>query len=741
MQEYTYINVGLDRPLRKNFHYKLQGTHSSEIIGSRVQVNFANKDQIGIVVSIVDPKDITYDVNKIKLAKLLDKKSLISKDVFDTIVFGANFYQYPLGQALKVALPKLLRDGAAATYESIFSYKLANFTTDISPNLKGHMQQKLVELLKKGPILRSTLLDMGFAQSTIGSLEKKGLIVKFDANELEFKTYDQIKPILKEENLKLNDEQQQATDAINSADCFKVFLLNGITGSGKTEVYLQAIYNTLSKGKRALVLVPEIALTPQTFERFFRRFNVPVSSMHSSVSQREKLDAYLDMLYKKSGILIGTRSALFTPIENLGLIIVDEEHDSSFKQADNFRYHAKYLAIIRAKYNNCPIVLGSATASLESVYNCKLGKYTLLNLTKRAGGAIVPQINIIDLKQEPVSEGYNTGCSQQAEFAIGQETVKGNQVLLFLNRRGYSHHLICHQCGHIFTCKNCDNPMTVHKNGHKLHCHICDHITKIPDMCPKCGSFDLYETGFGTQMVEEYLSLRYPDVKVQRIDSDSITNKNQLHEALDKIRKKQCALILGTQIVAKGHDFPDVTLVTIIDIDSGLFSDDFRALEYSAQLITQVAGRAGRAKKQGIVQIQTHHPDHALLKMISDPAVSYLDIANALLENRRELNLPPYSFQAFLLANSTIRENAYNMLKDVYDNFSSIAKELDVAFGIVMSDKIEKRNNRYNFHILLQAKDRQKLYILLNQIGAFIDSYKFANDTRFAFEVDPINMY
>ena len=464
--------------------------------------------------------------------------------------------------------------------------------------------------------------------------------------------------------------------------------------------------------------------------------------MHSALSDRERLDAYIDMATSKSGILIGTRTALFTPIPNLGLIVIDEEHDSSFKQNDSFRYHARNLAIMRAKLNNCPIVLGSATPSLETIYNVQKGVYQKIDLTIRAGGATVPNFELIDLRNEPLTDGLKTGICQTLEDEIGEETAKGNQVLLFLNRRGYAHHLVCHQCGHVFVCPNCDNLLTVHKKANRLQCHVCENFYEIPKTCYVCGNDELVEQGFGTEQVSEFLEHRYPDIGVERIDRDSVTTKKQLETKLNRIRQGTSKIMLGTQMLAKGHDFPDVTLVGILDVDSSLFSDDFRSLENTAQLLTQVSGRSGRGKKQGKVVIQTHHPDNLLINQLIDPNCNYMTIADDLLETRKSMMLPPFSSQAFILCNSQNRTKAFNFLSDVYRKLNNLKDDYpNLALTHVLSDKMEKVQNRYHFHILVTSINRKALNLFLTNVRKLVSEESLPNDVRFAIEVDPITMY
>ena len=489
------------------------------------------------------------------------------------------------------------------------------------------------------------------------------------------------------------------------------------------------------------MLVPEIALTPQTFRRFYQRFKVPIATMHSNLSNRERMDAFLDMHYGRAAILIGTRSALFTSIPDLGLIVIDEEHDSSFKQADGLRYHARTLALQRAQLCNCPVILGSATPSLESIYQCMLGNFKRLDLRHRAQSARLPDITLIDLRQEQLSDSVIAGLGTVLENAIGLATAMHNQAILFLNRRGFSHSMVCHECGHIIACASCDNQMTVHRALGQLRCHICDATMPIPNRCPYCQTEDsLVEIGVGTEQVESYLQSRFMDVGIERIDRDNITCKKDLDQALERVTTHKSEILVGTQMLAKGHDFPDVTLVGILDVDSGLFCDDFRGWEYTAQLITQVAGRAGRSGKKGCVYIQTRFPEHPLLINLVAPNFDYVKLSEQLLELRFETKMPPYTYQAHIMANSRNREHAFNCLRQI---FSALDHRPDLLHNIsispILPDRIEKRFNRFHFHVSLTAADPQSRAILLNFIVQRYQELPGPADLRFAIDVDPIN--
>ncbi len=739
----VYVKVAVNRPLRDTFAYKVEAPDPKALPGARVRARFAGSETVGIITAVCGAGGTGIEPSRIQKAELLDPDGLIPGDVRAMVEFGSRYYHHPVGQCYATAIPKLLRDGARCAYAEIPALEAApSQDPKAIARIRSKEQLQILEILSHGAVRRRELRERGFSSQSENALIKRGLALKADLSG-SFTPWRELGgDLLREEPPVPDPEQQQAIGAISSCEGFGAFLLDGVTGSGKTEVYLRAIEHALSKGRAALVLVPEIALTPQTFNRFYRRFRVPVTSMHSQLSDRERLDAYIDMASGRAAIIIGTRTALFTPIPNLGLIVLDEEHDTSFKQTDGFRYHARSLALVRARECGCPVVMGSATPSLESYFNVERGLFKKLDLKKRAGGALMPDFEIVDLRSEPLTDGLPAGIGETLEQAIGEETARGNQVLLFLNRRGYSHHMFCHSCGHVFTCPSCDNPLTVHRAQGRLKCHVCECSLPIPRTCPECGAQALMETGFGTEQTEDFLRKRYPDIGIERIDRDTVATKAALEERLSRIRSGESRILLGTQMVAKGHDFPDVTLVGILDVDSGLYSDDFRAREYSAQLLTQVAGRAGRAAKHGRVLVQTHSPDSLLLNELVDPKVPYDAIASELLEERRKMDLPPATSQAFLLSNGTDRNRAYALLMQVRQALDGpCAKWPGVKVSPVLSDKMEKRQNRYHFHILLTSASRQGLSALLDDAAQAAERAAPGGDVRFAVEVDPIIMY
>lgn len=753
---FTIIQVAINRALYSSYDYKLQGFYNHDIIGSRVLVKFggnsSKSQEVGIVIGIGAQAPLSY--KKFKEAKLLDEHPLINHDILQTLIFASEYYHYPLGQTLPLALPKLLRDGEKASYKEVPGLKSLIQDEDhlnkAIEKMRSQGQKELLKLLHMGPCKRTELKEQGFTNAQINALLKKDLATNIDfAKDLppyDLASHAQANDLIANSPFNLNSDQSRVLNAINQHQGYGVFLINGVTGSGKTEVYLQAIEHVLKEGKRALVLVPEISLTPQTFKRFYQRFKVPIATLHSRLSDRERLDAFLDMSTNRAAILIGTRSAIFSPINNLGLIVIDEEHDSSFKQNDTLRYHARTLAVYRAKLNNCKLVLGSATPSLEAIHFCNLNFFKRLDLLRRAKEAKLPRMHLIDLRKDEINDNVLAGIGEIVERAVGVATAKHQQALLFLNRRGYSHALTCPHCGYVLMCPKCDVSLTVHKEQNRLKCHICDSFYRLVDYCPNCfhqtkQQYPLIEVGVGTEQVASYLTERFMDVGIERIDRDIITSRSQLDECLKRILNHDSEILVGTQMLAKGHDFPDVTVVGILDVDSGLFCDDFRGFEYTAQLITQVAGRAGRADKEGDVFIQTRHPEHLLLQFLSSPNFNYLNLAEQLLAIRKEKLQPPYIYQAIVMVNSTNRDFAFYVLHDIITKFKSSNnyKHQDVKTSIVLSDRTEKRFNRYHFHCTINAETRSALDHALKEITNIYISLKNLKDLRFAIDVDPIS--
>ena len=530
--------------------------------------------------------------------------------------------------------------------------------------------------------------------------------------------------------LPLNAEQTLAVRAITDAlGRFQPFLLEGVTGSGKTEVYLQAIAAVQALGQQVLVLVPEISLTPQTLARFKARFKGPVAMLHSSLPESERLAVWLGALRNEVQLVIGTRSAIFTPFANLGLIVVDEEHDSSFKQQDRFRYHARDLAVKRASLLSIPIVLGSATPALESLLNAARGRYQLLVLKERAGNARLPQFRWVDVRNETLE----AGLSSTLLTSMHEQLSLGNQVMLFLNRRGFAPVWYCSACAWIANCERCDARMVYHRQAKQIRCHHCDASKPIPKTCPSCHAADLQPVGIGTQRLEESLVQHFKDVPIIRLDRDTTRLKGSMGQLLANIQQEEKAIILGTQMIAKGHHFPRVTLVGIVDADGGLFSADYRAVEQMGQLLLQVAGRAGRADLAGTVLVQTRHPDHPMLQtLIHD---GYPAFANLLLTERQTVALPPYTYFA------AIRAEGYTALEA--ERFLTVLKQklphphIDLLGPVAAT--MAKRKGFFCQQLIFRAAQRSSLQHHLKQVIHYLEKLP-RSKVKWALDVDPYNV-
>jgi len=530
--------------------------------------------------------------------------------------------------------------------------------------------------------------------------------------------------------LTLNADQQRAVQAINAEQGFQTFLLDGITGSGKTEVYFQTISALLAAKKQVLVLVPEIALTPQTVARFEQRFNAPIALLHSDLSDKKRLTAWLHAKQGLAAIVIGTRSAIFTPLLNPGMIILDEEHDLSFKQQNNLRYSARDLAIVRAQLENIPIILGSATPSLESLYNAITHKFTHLSLPQRAGEAKSPAVNLINLRGKRLVGGLSKPLLDEMQ----QHLADNGQVLLFLNRRGYAPVLMCHHCGWMAKCTRCDARLTLHFQPERLHCHHCGMIKHPPKKCEGCRYPELITAGQGTERIEQVMAEYFPEYSCVRIDRDSTQRRGSIEKLLAEAHQQKAQILIGTQMLAKGHHFPQLTLVAIVDADSGLFSVDFRALERIAQLLVQVAGRAGRSERAGEVIIQTHHPDHPHLQCLLK--FGYQRFARAILTERQQALLPPFAHLALLRAEANQRELTHEFLTHAKSSLENLSPKNINLLGPTPAP-MERCAGRFRGQLLLQAIKRSELQEILRVWVPTINCAKIAKKVRWSLDVDP----
>ncbi|WP_394242786.1 primosomal protein N' [Vibrio astriarenae] len=724
----TIARVSLPVPLDRSFDYLIPA-HLFPVIGGRVAVPFGPKTLIGIVTGFASESEF----DKLKSVKeVLDHEPLWPESLFQLLNWCSQFYQYPLGDTLANAMPSALKKGKPAQVEAIVEWYLTEEGRSqlMAGFSRAKKQAHALKLLEQGGLTREALGDEGISSSVIKALEEKAWI---EAQSRLPKIQPWGKQVERDvDKPKLNEEQAVAIASVNNRQGYGCFLLEGVTGSGKTEVYLNLIKPVLERGQQALVLVPEIGLTPQTIERFASRFNVPVTVVHSNLNETERLNAWLAARDRACGIVIGTRSALLTPFADLGIIIVDEEHDSSYKQQDSLRYHARDVAIMRANKEAIPIVLGSATPALETLHNARSGKYSHLHLTQRAGAAKPTTNKVLDIKGLYLEGGLSAPLIAE----MRKHLEAGNQVLLFLNRRGFSPALMCHECGWIAECQRCEAYYTYHQNSNEIRCHHCGSQRPVIHQCHGCGSTHLVTVGVGTEQLEAQLNSLFPDYSAIRIDRDSTRRKGSLEEALESIRNNEHQILIGTQMLAKGHHFPNVTLVALLDVDGSLYSSDFRASERLAQLFIQVAGRAGRASKRGEVILQTHHPEHTLLQALLTQG--YGQFADTALQERKMAQLPPFSFLTLFKAEANDNQMVEQFLRQVRHTLEAhpLFSQSDVVLGPTPAP-LSKRAGKYRWQLLLQTQSRSQMQRLLSSAKPAINMLPLAKKVRWSLDIEP----
>ncbi|UIZ96722.1 primosomal protein N' [Acinetobacter johnsonii] len=702
------IRVAVPVYLYDCFDYSLTAEqyHQAEV-GARVAVSFGRQNVVGVIVEkLTDEKPLDLGFKLKAITELLDDSAILDAKVLSLLTWSAQYYQFPIGEVMHAALPSFLRQGKPYNLLARM-WKLIDDHAEEKLK-RSEKQQDAYKILKLHPTGTSeNILNLaGIETATLKALEKK----KIAQCILEAQDFKPQAMTLAQMPLTPNDEQKRAIQNILKArHSYHAFLLDGLTGSGKTEVYLQVMQEVLKQGKQVLVLVPEIGLTPQTVSRFQSRFHCHIALLHSGLNDSKRLQAWQSAQTGKASIVIGTRSAIYTPLPHLGLIVLDEEHDLSFKQQEGFRYHARDVALYRAHLENCPIILGSATPSIDSYALVEQGKMTRLELDQRAGVAVMPKMHVIDLK---VAQKQN-GISQQLIHEVQKRLDKKEQVLIFLNRRGYAPVLICESCGWQAKCPHCDANFTVHRQPYQhLHCHHCGTIHRMPEHCPQCQHSELKPIGLGTAKVEENLQELFPNFEVIRVDRDSTSRVGSWQKIYNKIQKSEPIILLGTQMLAKGHHFPYVTLVAILDIDSGLLSVDFRATERTAQLIIQVAGRAGRGEKKGEVYLQTLRPDHPLLNTLLESG--YRSFAKQTLKERKAAWMPPYRYAALLRCESKDQELNQSFLQEHVQVLRQASENSIDIWGPIPAP-MERKAGRYQAHMVLLSKDRARMHFYIRQ--------------------------
>lgn len=717
------VRVALPVPLARLFDYLPPA--GGVAVGSRVLVPFGRKKLVGVVVA--SGVEAAVAGGRLKaLLSVLDDAPLLDAELMQTLAWAADYWLAAPGEAYANALPLALREPRPLpeTTEPCYALTVAGQSARDAGSRRGS-SRTLLDLLVAAPLVAAELdLALPGWRPAAKRLLDAGLIEQ---------RVPEASPPTPSAAPPLNAEQEAAVAAVAGAfDRFQPFLLDGVTGSGKTEVYLALIAQALAAGKQALMLVPEIGLAPQTVRRLRERLGVPVEVIHSNLAEGERARAWLRARNGEARVVLGTRSAVFTPLPQAGLIVVDEEHDGAYKQQEGFRYHARDLALVRGRALGVPVLLGSATPSLETLANVEAGRYRALHLRARPGAARPPQVQIVDMRAQRLDHGLSPALLAAVAEAAG----RGEQALVFRNRRGYAPVLLCHACGWHAECPRCEHPMTLHAQRRTLACHHCDRHAAVPPACPACGSAELKPQGQGTERLEEALAARFPGVPVLRIDRETTRRRDAFEQLLHGLQDDAPTILVGTQMLAKGHDLPNLTLVAIVGVDEGLHSVDFRAGERLAQLVVQVAGRAGRARKPGRVLLQTHHPDHPLLRGLL--AQGYAAAARELLAERREALLPPYSHQALLRVEAHQRADVDAFLAEAH---AALPDDAALRIAGPMPAPMPLRAGRHRGQLLVETDTRGPLHAALRPWQHALAALPSARKVRWSIDVDPIDLY
>jgi len=742
MMNPSYARVIIDRSIHRELDYLIPELLAEKIgIGSRVRVPFREKSALATVVGLLDETD-AEGIRPIEA--LVGDRPVLSAKLIELARWMSAYYCCPIEAVMRSLLPQVIRRAEVTWKKQLFVSAAKEIAPEEIDKLRRRAprQAELLEAVSKlqkpiavADLLRQTSLD----NQTLRALEKRGFVaLREEAVARDPHAEDQF---IASSDLALNPEQKVALSAVEEAlaspEKAKPILLHGVTGSGKTEIYLQAIQSTLARGRTAIVLVPEISLTPQTVERFKSRFadaQDTVAVLHSHLSEGERHDEWHKIHAGRARIVVGARSAVFAPLENLGLIVVDEEHETSYKQEEAPRYHARDVAVVRAKMEQCAVLLGTATPSLESYHNAVQQKYRLLNLTQRVDNCQMPLMRIVDLRLERRKEKAAAILSEKLRAAITARLEKREQTILFLNRRGFSTSLLCSNCGEARDCPNCSVALTFHRGAARLTCHLCGHTAAVPKKCPACSQDTLIYAGFGTEKVEANVTQIFPDAIVRRMDADSMARKDAYRETLQAFRAGKIDILVGTQMIAKGLHFPNVTLVGIINADLALHMPDFRAGERTFQLLTQVAGRAGRGETPGEVFVQTYTP--------FSPSIQFArhhDFAGYFeqeLEFRERCDFPPFKHAVLITVRSEhegrAKLSAETLVRRLKENLGA-----EFIVGDATPAPLEKLQGQYRFHILMRGEAIMRLSRLVRET---LDKLPLPEDVVASVDVDPYQL-
>ena len=676
----------------------------------------------GVLLSTASESTVS-DTKLKSVSEVLDTEPLFTRPLLALLTWASGYYHHPVGEVLPLGLSPSERRGRAERGTDIAALTLTKKGLALPQNAphRAPKQAALIAMLRHGTTTLSDLTQSGFSRPVIRALIDHKL-----AEETELSQTDQW--CIRSAPLPPNSEQQSVIEKVTAdAGKFAVHLLHGVTGSGKTEVYLQTIAACLARREQSLVLLPEIVLTPQTLARFEARFDAPVLALHSGMGDLERDRVWAAARRGKAAIILGTRSAVFAPLQHLGIIIVDEEHDAAFAQQDGFRYSARDIAIKRGQLEHCPVLLGTATPSLESWYNADKGRYHCHQLTQRAGQGSLPSQRQIDISGLDLS----AGLSAELVGKIDSTLSAGHQVLVFLNRRGFATALVCHDCGWTSGCPDCDARMTLHRTPAGLHCHHCDRRSSLPRSCPHCSSRRLAGTGIGTQQTEAFLNDRFSAFPVVRVDSDTMQGRESMPNLIKRLSDGEPVLMIGTQMLSKGHHFPHVALVAVVDADALLFSPDFRGGERLLQLLTQVSGRAGREEVPGEVLIQTRHPDHPLMQQLAGP---YDKALPELLAQRQRGGLPPFGALGVIRCDSQSRQEGLDFLEHLKRDVAS-TKSCQLIGPLPAA--MARRKSRYRSQLVLTASSRAALAASMASLVNVAESKRHSHRLSWSVDIDP----
>jgi len=727
----SIVRVALDVPLATLFDYRAD---DAVAVGQRVLVPFGPRQLVGVVMECVAVSSVSAARTK-PVLQVLEGSVPLSARFISLMNFCSDYYHYPIGQAVFTALPTRLRSDKPVTTKPVMHYRLSDAGAGLDledvPKRKDVARRILLKLAEHPCALKQLKLLSASAGTQLKWLGEQGWVEQYQAGEPATGDAGVVAPHVFANAHVLTGEQQQAVDSITQATKFECFLLHGVTGSGKTEVYVHLMDHALQQGGQVLLLVPEINLTPQLEDYFRSRFpDAELVSLHSGLSENQRMTHWLHAQSGVAQIVLGTRLSVFAELPRLALILVDEEHDTSYKQQDGLRYSARDVAIFRASQCDIPIVLGSATPSLETYFNAQNGRYRMLRLTARAqAAASLPAIKCINTNQTLMFEGI----SEMLLREVAERISRGEQSLLFINRRGYAPVVMCTECGWLSDCKNCAGKMVLHLRDRRLRCHHCGYQLRMPRACPDCGHAELHPVGSGTQRIESALRERFPEARILRVDSDSTRNKHAWKVMRDQIHANEVDILVGTQMLAKGHDFPALTLVGALNPDSALYSADFRAGEKLFAQLMQVAGRAGRADKPGVVLIQTAFPDHPLFLCLQNH--DFEGWAATQLAERQMAGFPPFVYQVMLRAEGLNEGEVYAYLNQARDAAVELAMSAEIL-GVIPAS-LARRANHFRAQLLIQAPTRKELQQFLRAWQPLLDCLQ-TQKLRCSLDIDPL---